>query len=212
MILGVGAAAEADLLTEVGVEHIVGTDLETHTTKWRTQRARLAGQGVATTFTLMDGAQLGLAENSLDLVFSQSVLEHVVDMGSMLSEARRVLRPDGLFVAWFGPIWTTFGGPHVTELAYDHLLVDDRELCARARRVGDGWEHWLENGLFNRFAYQQYLDAFAEHFDIEWLAVAGSGDGAAYRDEHPAVWERLLENYTEFDLLTRLVGVVAKPR
>ncbi|MDG2112540.1 MAG: methyltransferase domain-containing protein, partial [Actinomycetota bacterium] len=176
------------------------------------RRAELARQGVETTFTLMDGGKLGPRSDAVDLVFSQSVLEHVVDLRSTLAESRRVLRDHGRFVAWFGPIWPTYGGSHISELGYDHLLLNGDELLARARRVGGGWEYWLELGLFNNLRYQDYIDAISEHFEIEWLGVAGSRDGAMFRERHPQQWAYLRETWDEFDLLTRLVGVVARPR
>ena len=212
LLLGAGAGEEADLLALHGVGHVIGADLESHDQKWPLRRAQLARAGVRSTFSLMDAARLGLRDSSVDLVFSQSVLEHVVDMDSMLEETSRALNPNGTFVAWFGPLWTTFGGPHVADLAYDHLLVSESELLERARAVGDGWEYWLELGLFNRYRYQDYLDSIGRHYDIRWLGIAGSAEGAKYRDEHPDVWRSLLETHDEIDLLTRLVGIVATPK
>lgn len=212
VLFGAGAGTEVDLLARHGVGHVVGIDLEAHPSKWPGKRAELARQGIDATFSLMDGTALALVDGSVDVFFSQSVLEHVVDLETMLGEARRVLAPSGRFVAWFGPIWTTFGGPHMAELAYDHLLVDEDELLARARQIGSGWEYWLELGLFNKLRYDDYLDLMREHFELEWVGVAGSSEGAAYRDAHPDTWEQLLQDHAELDLLTRLVGVVARPR
>ena len=45
----------------------------------------------------------------------------------------------------------------------------------------------------------------------DWIGVSGSPEGARYRDEHPDVWAQLRENYSEFELMTRLVGVVGRP-
>lgn len=211
LILGAGAGTGADLLVPHGVSHIIGADLEAHPTKWPRRRAELARRGVESTFTVMDGADLGLRDAAVDVVFSHSVLEHVTDLDSMLAESRRVLRSAGRFVAWFGPIWTTSDGSHIAQLAYDHLLLDESELSSRSRRVGDEPEGRLGHGLFNKLRYQDYVEAIGHHFEIEWLGVAGSREGALFRDRHPLQWAYLRERHDEFDLLTRLVGVVARP-
>lgn len=62
-----------------------------------------------------DGAALPLPEDSVDVVFSSNVLEHVVDVEGVLAETRRVLRPGGLAVhlvptpTW--RFWTTIAHP-----------------------------------------------------------------------------------------------------
>lgn len=212
LLLGAGAGEEADLLASRGVGHVIGADLESHGQKWPLRRAQLARVGVRSTFSLMDAARLGLRDESVDLVFSQSLLEHVVDMDSMLEETHRVLNPAGAFVAWFGPLWATFGRPHVTELAYGHLLVTEKELRERAQAVGGGWEYSLEQGPFNRYRYQDYLDRIRHHYDIRWVGIAGSAEAARYRGAHPDEWRSLLQSHDEIDLLTRLVGIVATPK
>lgn len=212
VVLGAGAGNEADFLAPHGVKRVIGADLEAHETRWPQRRAQLAAQGVTATFTLMDGSCYALRDSSVDVVFSQGVLEHVVELDAALAEASRILRPDGQFVAWFGPLWCTFGGPHVADLAFDHLLVEPAELLKRARKVGDGWEHWLELDLFNRMKYDEYIELLDRHFVLEWVGVSGSSDAAKFGDQHPDKWSRLLDHHDEMDLMVRSVGVVGRPR
>ena len=62
-----------------------------------------------------DGTALPLPEDSVDVVFSSNVLEHVVDVPGLLAETRRVLRAGGVSVhivptpAW--RFWTTVVHP-----------------------------------------------------------------------------------------------------
>jgi len=48
-------------------------------------------------------------DNSFDIVYSKSVLEHVFNTSNFISEARRVLRPGGLFLA-LTPDWKSQQG------------------------------------------------------------------------------------------------------
>lgn len=123
-----------------------------------------------------------------------------------------MLRPGGVFYALFGPLWFTYGGPHISALAYDHLLLPESDFEARAAELGDGWELWLQLGLFNRLALDDYLAEFSKIFVIDRLVISDSIEGRRFRKQHPEVWRTLLESRTEKDLLVRLVSVVARPR
>jgi ubiquinone/menaquinone biosynthesis C-methylase UbiE len=59
-------------------------------------RARLEGRPV--TYVLADAAQTGLPDNSVDLVVSRYLLQHLEPPQPMLREALRLLRPGGLHV------------------------------------------------------------------------------------------------------------------
>lgn len=65
----------------------------------------LAGQGVPA--VLGDGRQLPFADNSLDVVYSSNVLEHIDPPWAMADEMVRVTRPGGLvflsYTLWWGP-------------------------------------------------------------------------------------------------------------
>jgi hypothetical protein len=112
----------------------------------------------------------------------------------------------------FGPLWHTFGGSHVSELGYDHLLLDREAILAKARDVGHGWEHWLELDLFNRLRLDDYLAAIERRFVVERLVISDSREGRRFRAEHPDEWKRLLATHEERDLLVRLVSVVSRRR
>ncbi|QYE35048.1 methyltransferase domain-containing protein [Polymorphobacter sp. PAMC 29334] len=72
-----------------------------------------------------DEDRLPFAESSFDLIASAAALHGVNDLPGALIQARRALRPDGLFVAGF------FGGTSLSELRAD-LLAAEVELTGRA--------------------------------------------------------------------------------
>ena len=61
-----------------------------------------------------DGRHIPFPDASFDIVFSSNVLEHVADLGVLLAECNRVLRPGGIHIhamptpAW--RFWTTVSG------------------------------------------------------------------------------------------------------
>jgi SAM-dependent methyltransferase len=64
-------------------------------------RARLARAGAAAaTWTQADATALPYRDGSFDVVFNNSLLEHVPAWGLVLAETARVLRPGGVFVMY----------------------------------------------------------------------------------------------------------------
>jgi hypothetical protein len=112
----------------------------------------------------------------------------------------------------FGPLWFTFGGPHVGDLGYEHLLLPYDEFLDRVRQVGDAWQiRWAEDHCYNRLTLDGYVREFEKYFVIRRLAIAGSPDGVRFRAEHPVQWAQLVREFGEPALLTRLASVVATP-
>jgi NADH dehydrogenase [ubiquinone] 1 alpha subcomplex assembly factor 5 len=72
--------------------------------------AAAAGLALRPRVGALDGAPLPYADASLDLVISSMALHWVNDVPGLLAEARRVLRPDGVFLAAF------LGGDTLMEL------------------------------------------------------------------------------------------------
>lgn len=61
--------------------------------------AKAKKSGVYKRVLLADAAKMPLENNSVELVFSNSVLEHIRDLESVLREIKRVLKPGGLLIA-----------------------------------------------------------------------------------------------------------------
>jgi len=65
-----------------------------------------------------DAEQLPLADNSIDLVFSNLMLQWCLDLGRVFNEVQRVLRPGGLL------LFTSFGPDTLQELRASWARVD----------------------------------------------------------------------------------------
>ena len=76
-----------------------------------------------------DGVNIPAADESLDLIFSSNVLEHVTQLPPLLAEMRRVLKPGGLAIhilptpAW--RFWTCL--THYGDLSRAHLNLPRRK-------------------------------------------------------------------------------------
>ncbi len=112
---------------------------------------------------------------SVDVVASDAVLEHVADLPAFLATAYRVLRKDGMFYATYGPLWFGPMGDHIftnrSEDVFNHLLMDENEYEAHVTRIeqaqslcgnaGEG-PFLLRHGLFSYLKIDEYLRLFAD--------------------------------------------------
>lgn len=218
LIVGVGGGDEIlECWMQSGVDRIVAIDLVSEidykdSVGWATVKSRAAATGISVSFATADGTQMPFRDGSFDLVYSISLLEHLPDLGRFLAEAHRVLRRTGRIYSLFGPMWFTYGGPHVGQLGYEHLLLPRESFLDRVREVGDPWQvRWAEQDCYNRLTLEGYLQEFEKHFTVQRLAVAGSPDGERFRAERPTEWARLAQEFGEAALLTRLASVLATP-
>ncbi len=160
-------------------------------------------------FRVGDAAQLDIPSQSLDLIYSEDVFEHipVAALQDLVPKMANWLKPQGL--ALIRPnIFTGITGGHLAEWfpqALDH---------AKLRRRSEPWEHlrqqrFPENTYLNRVSRSQFRQLFSTHFDILEERVKQPDLGqeflsAAVRSE--------LADYPDEELFSNLVLFVLRPK
>jgi SAM-dependent methyltransferase len=196
------------------LDEIIAIDVEPFPKEWDAIRQESQKYGLRLHFAVMDAQWLALKSSSrFDLIYSQGLIEHIVDVEAFLKQCASLLKPSGRFYAYFGPLWRSYGGStHLGMLGYDHLMVPWEEYLRYAKLVGDGWEHWAETGLFCRLSWDEIRELIEKYFEIERIALLGGADTRWFRRTYPSKWQRLLEKYPEKDLNFRLASVIAHRR
>ena len=130
--------------------------------------------GLAGTQVIGEEDRLPFADGSFDLVVSAGELQGVGDLPGALVLARRVLQPDGLFVA------SLFGGSSLAELRAD-LLAAESALTGRvAARVAPMVDGAQAGALLNRAGFALPV------VDVDRLTVRYDNLFAALADLHGA--------------------------
>jgi ubiquinone/menaquinone biosynthesis C-methylase UbiE len=155
-------------------------------------------------FLAGDARRLPFPDNAFDIVSSESLLEHVRHPAEAIAEMHRVVKPEGLVYAIFGPLYYTAGGAHY-EGDYDHLLLNHQEFVQQVKRRGRSIEHreclhYLAADMFSYWTADQYLAEFRRHRLLH-SAVFVSPGGQRFRRSHHEDWARLRERHSERDLL-----------
>ncbi len=131
-------------------------------------RLRAAGSGIDAAFHVARAESLPLADSSFDVVYANSVLEHVSGWEAALSEACRVLRPGGLlFVGTTNrlyPISTEIDFPLYQWLPFSlRRQIAIRKKGADVMENGFAWNHFTPMGLrkaLHRAGFGQVFDVF----------------------------------------------------
>jgi SAM-dependent methyltransferase len=126
------------------------------------------------TFRQADLAQMdNISGESVDVIGSDAVFEHLRNLPDVLREFYRILRPGGVLYATFGPLWYCWGGDHFSGhgdilTGYNHLLLEPGAYEAYLHEAGphSHSEHdgrtWIQNDLFSRLRPAEYLAALED--------------------------------------------------
>jgi ubiquinone/menaquinone biosynthesis C-methylase UbiE len=113
-----------DGFMDLGVAHrgrpsrLVGFDLNPTDTEYLARRAGeegVAGSDPALSFQTSEPTGIPAEDQSFDLAFSWSAFEHIGEPIPVLTEIRRVLRPEGAFFLQLWPFYHSAKGSHLWE-------------------------------------------------------------------------------------------------
>lgn len=111
-VLEVGGSVPADAVRKFGVSHWTACDLYPVTP-----------DAPDYTTLAVDACNTPLESESMDAAYSVCAFEHFDDLGAVLAEVHRTLRPGARFFTQFAPIWTSAVGNHVWINHPEHSLV-----------------------------------------------------------------------------------------
>jgi ubiquinone/menaquinone biosynthesis C-methylase UbiE len=89
---GCGVGYGANFLAESGARWVLGIDISPEAIHYAAQNYKHSNL----TFCVMDCIQMGLRNNTFDVVVSLELIEHLTQPEQFLIEVSRVLKPDGL--------------------------------------------------------------------------------------------------------------------
>jgi SAM-dependent methyltransferase len=142
------------------VRSVIGFDVEDSSVSQARAAARDEGISNCSFLSSQDG-RIPLDAASVDAVFSTDTFEHVMDLDRAFSEIYRVLRPGGLLVTGFGPLFYSPFGYHlqwVCQVPWAHLvfglkpIIELRNQTAGTVLKANRWEDTGLNGrVFGEF-------------------------------------------------------------
>jgi ubiquinone/menaquinone biosynthesis C-methylase UbiE len=126
--LGCGYGGLMLAVAEMGAERVLGVDVSEERVAFARRRLQPAARAFP---VLADAASLPFPDQSVDIIVSDSAIEHLHDLRAALREMVRVLRPGGRVYALWGNSWLTYNGPHLIKcigVPWVQLLFSDRTI------------------------------------------------------------------------------------
>ena len=217
-----GYALEAAL--DAGVQRYEGIDLAI-SRHWSAPSVEFtAPTGARGRLQQMNAESLAFEAGSVDCLLSISTFEHFLRPDLVLGEMFRVLRPGGVALLSFEPIWTAPTGHHLHHFGaiskfvplWSHLFLSEghmREILMRAEWPADApisrdeALRWIyhENGI-NRLSVRQLRAVFeSSSFEVVWIYPQPDESSA-----HRAIAEYVsgLTPFSVDELLTRGLSVL----
>lgn len=146
--LGSGLGGKTCLYAQEGARVAIGLDIRLASIRQAQQLVRDGSVECERypAYLLGDGARIPLEDETIDLVVSVNVFEHLAEPSAALGECARVLRCGGKVLVRFSP-WYSPWGPHLNRwinLPWPHLLFSEATLIEAANAIEDR-EHRNDN-------------------------------------------------------------------
>ena len=186
---------------------IIAMDVYSYGMSWRKIRQRTKDDGlVSPDFLLSTLEQIPLKSESADVVVSDAVYEHCVDLESVMRETYRILKPGGYVYCTYGPLWFCFGGDHFSGrggLQYGYAHIGEPEQYRqyfRKHRSEDAdaqsGGRYVELDLFSKLATRDYFAIYAKvGFRIVDLIIEVSNSALQFRRRWPQRIKDMLAKY-----------------
>jgi SAM-dependent methyltransferase len=135
--VGCGLGGKLAFYAQSGANRVIGLDLRPASARAAWALAIERGIADRVDVVVADAARLPFAPESLDVLVSVNVMEHVEDPRLVLVSSRRVLKRMGLAFLHFPPYFSPWG-PHLEgwiHFPWPHLFFSERTLIAALRRI-----------------------------------------------------------------------------
>jgi len=143
-------------------KNVIGYDIDKKAIE--VAKKRFERMGVKAKFILGDGEKIPLKNNSVDIVTSIEVFEHMNEPLKMLAEIHRVLKPDGiLHITTANKLWPI--EPHFHLLFLSYLPSGFADFYVRETKKGKGY------GNIRLPTYSQFRRTVEKYFQVEDITL-----------------------------------------
>lgn len=186
-ILDVGCG---DMLADFGLLthdplYITGLDVHAHPYDVLARTAKnLEEQGVTIsrayssrmTYVSYDGRRFPFPDNSFDLVYSWSAFEHIPDVREILTEIRRVVKPQGQIFLQVYPWFPSYWGSHLTDYiteSFFHLVRPNEWVYDQLKRYCSAHPEKADFVLGHMWREYQTLNKYSANMFLSDIGAAG---------------------------------------
>lgn len=134
--IGSGLGGKPNYYAASGAKIVITLDISSFCVKNTKRKADKDGHRNLFVF-IADAANIPLKNNSVDVIVSINVFEHVENLYNTLLETRRVIKPQGKIFLHFPPFYSPWGA-HLNgwiNFPWPHVFFSDKALILASRRI-----------------------------------------------------------------------------
>lgn len=215
LIIGVGTGKDLESWLEYNPKKIIAVDYFNYEKAWSLRKESFK-QKYQTEIQFHQADILNLdfiKDNSVDIIGSDAVFEHINQFELALKELYRVLKPTGLLYATFGPLWHTWNGDHISgtlnlKNGYNHILYSKEDYTkfldsfSEFSHSEEDGRTWIYNNLFSYLRPLEYLDTLERvGFKKTYVSCVLEQQAIIFKKKFPDIFKLLQQNNSFEDLI-----------
>lgn len=170
LIIGIGTGRDLESWLKYHPKKIIAVDYFNYKKAWEMRVDYYHNKyNTKIEFIQADILDMNMIEsNSIDIIGSDAVFEHINKFDDALIELHRVLEKDGVLYATYGPLWCSWGGDHISGRnniadGYNHIRLSKSDYEEYLASFGsfnhqeDDGRTWINNNLFSYLKPFEYL-------------------------------------------------------
>lgn len=214
LVVGCGKGADTCLWLNQAPALLVGVDYLNYREHWAGLLQHYRSEKTEIQF-FQENIKTFQSEGKFDFIVSDAVFEHLYEFEACLKNMVRILAPGGIIYAAFGPLWSTWGGDHISgydELrsGFNHLILSREEHERYLESAGpfateeDDGRTWIKENLFSYLRFDQYVECLEKQkLQRLFCGVEISSEAVKCLNLNLNVKEKLLETYRFMDLIIK---------
>jgi len=222
LIIGIGTGRDLESWLNYKPKKIIAVDYFNYAKAWKmriNQYKNLYDTKIE--FLQADITDLNsLKENSIDIIGSDAVFEHINQFAKAITELKRVMSNNGVLYANFGPLWYSWGGDHISgtdhpKNAYNHIRLDEDKYHQYLDSFGEfsHSEHdgrtWIKNNLFSYLKPKEYLGTLKNKGLVSLYSSCTIDEKTvAYQKTYPEKYQELSQKFDEENLLVSGMTII----
>ena len=219
LVIGCGHGQDVERWLKYKPKKIIAIDYINYDRAWKIRKDYFTKKyNIEVEFLQADAEDLKiLKDNSIDLVCSDAVYEHLKNLNLVLGEVNRVLKVRGVVYSTFGPLWYTFGGDMISgsddlKNGFNHLCLNKDDYLnyfENTFKKNDYREFYFNNDFFSRLSAIEYFTIIEkDNYECLYKSCMLSERALKFKKLYPDKFNNLLVTYPRDDLIIESLSLI----
>jgi len=219
LIVGCGEGADIEGWLKFKPKKIIAFDLMNYDHIWKVKKEFFFKKyNIEVDFFQANADDLTLLQDqTIDIVCSDAVFQHLNDIDSVLLELTRVLKSGGVMYSAMGPLYYSFGGDilsgnNIMSEGFNHLLLNREEYNSFLDvnlKKDDPRNMYFQYDLFSYLRTDEYIKKMTKLNYINlYRSCIVSKRTIGFKKCFPGAYKKLLNNNNEDDLLIESLTLI----